>query len=203
MCHADTIHWVESLPLVLLGIRSAFKEDLQATSAELVYGQPLRLPGELIAAPAADTESPSELLARLRQHFSKLRPTLASRHANPSTFVFKDLTKCSHVLLRVDRVRRSLEEPYIGPFKVIKWDDSGKTVDLDLHGKTETVSVDRVKPAYMLAGDVHTDAAPGRPLSERQPQQPEANAARPPLLTPANAVPACPPAAAAPHMTRA
>ncbi|CAK1584822.1 unnamed protein product [Parnassius mnemosyne] len=45
MCHADE-HWTESLPLVLLGIRSAFKEDLQSSSAELVYGEPLRLPGE-------------------------------------------------------------------------------------------------------------------------------------------------------------
>jgi hypothetical protein len=38
MCHADQ-HWTEVLPLVLLGIRTAFKEDLQASVAELVYGE--------------------------------------------------------------------------------------------------------------------------------------------------------------------
>lgn len=40
--------WVDRLPWVMLGLRSAPKEDLQASSAELVYGQPLRVPGEFI-----------------------------------------------------------------------------------------------------------------------------------------------------------
>jgi hypothetical protein len=47
MCHADQ-HWAEALPLVLLGIRTAFNEDLQASVAELVYGEPLRIPSELL-----------------------------------------------------------------------------------------------------------------------------------------------------------
>ena len=46
-CHRQ--RWTEVLPLVLLGIRSAWKEDLDATAAEMVYGQPLRLPGEFLA----------------------------------------------------------------------------------------------------------------------------------------------------------
>jgi cleavage and polyadenylation specificity factor subunit 1 len=41
MCHADQ-NWTEALPLVLLGIRASFKEDLQASVAELVYSEPLR-----------------------------------------------------------------------------------------------------------------------------------------------------------------
>ena len=48
MCHADD-HWAEALPLVLLGIRSAWKEDLKASSAELVYGSQLRLAGGYFA----------------------------------------------------------------------------------------------------------------------------------------------------------
>ena len=39
-------HWTASLPMVLLGIRTALKEDLCCTAAELVYGTTLRLPGE-------------------------------------------------------------------------------------------------------------------------------------------------------------
>ena len=38
-------HWVENLPLVLLGIRSALKTDFHGTAAEIVYGSSLRLPG--------------------------------------------------------------------------------------------------------------------------------------------------------------
>jgi hypothetical protein len=48
MCHEDK-QWTEALPLVLLGIRTLFKADLQASVAELVYGEPLRIPVELLA----------------------------------------------------------------------------------------------------------------------------------------------------------
>jgi cleavage and polyadenylation specificity factor subunit 1 len=47
MCHADQ-QWTEALPLVLLGIRTSFKADLQASVAELVHGEPLRIPGEFL-----------------------------------------------------------------------------------------------------------------------------------------------------------
>jgi cleavage and polyadenylation specificity factor subunit 1 len=46
MCHADQ-HWTEALSLVLLGTHTYFKADLQASVAELVYGEPLKIPGEL------------------------------------------------------------------------------------------------------------------------------------------------------------
>ena len=42
----DPNQWVKSLPLVLLGIRTNVKQDINCTSAELVYGTTLRLPGE-------------------------------------------------------------------------------------------------------------------------------------------------------------
>uniref|UniRef100_A0AAQ4R448 Integrase catalytic domain-containing protein n=1 Tax=Gasterosteus aculeatus aculeatus TaxID=481459 RepID=A0AAQ4R448_GASAC len=41
-------NWVDNLPWVMLGIRTAPKEDLQSSSAELVYGQPLRVPGDFV-----------------------------------------------------------------------------------------------------------------------------------------------------------
>jgi hypothetical protein len=37
ICRAQE-SWTEALPLVLLGMRTAFKEDLHASVAELVYG---------------------------------------------------------------------------------------------------------------------------------------------------------------------
>jgi cleavage and polyadenylation specificity factor subunit 1 len=100
MCHEDQ-QWTEALPLVLLGIRTAFKEDLQASVAELVYGEPLRIPGDLLA-PAADPVDPAHLITELRQHMARLRPVPAARHASPATFVHNDLEKCTHVFLRQD-----------------------------------------------------------------------------------------------------
>ena len=39
-------NWVEELPLVLLGLKTAPKKDLGHSSAKIVYGEPLTAPGE-------------------------------------------------------------------------------------------------------------------------------------------------------------
>ena len=66
--HQDQ-RWTRALPLVLLGVRSALKEDLRCTSAELVYGQTLRLPAEFLGdAPTAVITDPSSYAADLRRH---------------------------------------------------------------------------------------------------------------------------------------
>ncbi|UYV83240.1 hypothetical protein LAZ67_23000261, partial [Cordylochernes scorpioides] len=49
-CH-DSTSWSLKLPLVLLGIRSSLREDLNTTTAELVYGKPLPLPGTFFEDP--------------------------------------------------------------------------------------------------------------------------------------------------------
>ncbi|KAG8182398.1 hypothetical protein JTE90_018289 [Oedothorax gibbosus] len=59
----DTEEWSDALPTLLLGFRAAFKEDLQATPAEMVYGRALRLPGEFFDPTPAD-ESPKELFIK-------------------------------------------------------------------------------------------------------------------------------------------
>ncbi|GFX02298.1 retrovirus-related Pol polyprotein from transposon opus [Trichonephila clavipes] len=40
--------WSEIVPIILLGIRTADKEDLQSSCAEIVYGINLRLPSDVI-----------------------------------------------------------------------------------------------------------------------------------------------------------
>ena len=44
--HDDS--WVDRLPWVMMGLRMAPKEDLQTSPAELLYGQPLRVPGDFL-----------------------------------------------------------------------------------------------------------------------------------------------------------
>jgi hypothetical protein len=144
--HADQ-HWTEALPLVPLGIRTAFKEDLQASVAELVYGEPLSIPGELLAPSALPGESNAPD-TELRQHMTRLRPVPAARHASPAAFVHSDLEKCTHVFLRQDTTRRALEPPYIDPYQVLS--RRGKTMQLLVRGRPVAVSTDRVKPAHLL-----------------------------------------------------
>ncbi|CAB0032311.1 unnamed protein product [Trichogramma brassicae] len=47
-CSPET-PWTLALPGVLLGLRTTFKEDLQASPAEMVFGTSLRIPGEFVA----------------------------------------------------------------------------------------------------------------------------------------------------------
>jgi hypothetical protein len=88
MCHADQ-HWIESLPLVPVEILTASEEDLQASVAELVYNEPLRIPGELLT-PTTDPVDPAHI-TELREHMVRLRPIPATCHASPATFVHSDL----------------------------------------------------------------------------------------------------------------
>lgn len=150
MCH-DNPSWVTSLPFVLLGMRTAFKEDLNSTAAEMLYGENLRLPGEMLGPVDSEnqTENPTDFVARLRKKMSNLRPIPASRHSKQSPFIFKDLSSASHVFLRDDTVRRPLQPPYTGPFPVLERSADGKTLAIDMKGKKSTVSVDRVKPAFV------------------------------------------------------
>uniref|UniRef100_A0A1I8JCM5 ANK_REP_REGION domain-containing protein n=1 Tax=Macrostomum lignano TaxID=282301 RepID=A0A1I8JCM5_9PLAT len=57
------------------------------------------------------------------------------------------LTGCSHVWLRLDRVRKPLEAPYQGPFRVLH--RSPLTFTLDISGTPTSVAIDRVKPARL------------------------------------------------------
>nr|XP_042908119.1 uncharacterized protein LOC122271315 [Parasteatoda tepidariorum] len=62
-CH--NTKWTESLPVVLLGLRTCFKEDLNASCVEMVYGQTVVLPGELFEPPSDAPSDPSTYLSKL------------------------------------------------------------------------------------------------------------------------------------------
>lgn len=164
MCHSET--WSKALPLVLLGIRTALKEDLQCSSAELLYGEPLRLPGEfVVTTPRDHSDDPADFVAQLRTRMANLRAVPAARHSQPSAFVFKDLSTATHAFLRDDTVRRPLQPPYTGPYKILA--RNTKTITLDIAGKKREVSIDRTKPAHL---EVEQDplivtAAPSAPAS--------------------------------------
>jgi hypothetical protein len=144
MCY-NRPDWTQYLPSVLLGLRSIFKEDLQSTSAELVYGRPLRLPGQFLTS-QKDSFSQSEFVKNLKLHFDEIRPIPASKHCDNKIFISKDLLNCSHVFLRTDTIKRSLQSPYTGPYPVIN--RFSKFFDININGKNSKISIDRLKPCF-------------------------------------------------------
>ena len=145
MCHQE-VSWTKTLPTILCGLRNAFKEDIQATPAEMVFGQTLRLPGEFMGDPATIPEAGSDFLKDLREQFRRLSPAEPSRHGVGKIFVHKNLKECQLVFLRRDAVRVGLQPPYDGPYAVI--DRNDKVFIIRIDGKEVAVSIDRLKPAY-------------------------------------------------------
>ena len=69
-CH-NSSYWIKSLPIVILGIRTAIKEDLNATAAEMIYGTGIRLPAEFFVP--AKQPANAEFANRLRARMNDIR----------------------------------------------------------------------------------------------------------------------------------
>ena len=72
--HGQHTPWINTLPLVLLGIRAAVKEDLGCSAAELVYSSTLCLPGQLFL-PSPDAIPGATYISKLKSAMTKVCPT--------------------------------------------------------------------------------------------------------------------------------
>jgi hypothetical protein len=182
MCLADE-QWIEALPLVLLGIRTAYKEDLETSWRHLVYGEPLCVPGELLA-PTTPTVEPARFIQQLRRHMSQLRPVPRARYSSPATFIYRDLKDATHVFLRQDTISHALDPPYSGWQKVMARTE--KTFKISVRGKQIIVSADRVKPAYVFAETRHgtTTTSSGSGTTSALPHTAPAAESTPPTRPP-------------------
>ncbi|GFU55542.1 integrase catalytic domain-containing protein [Trichonephila clavipes] len=145
-CHA-TERWTEVLPIILLGLRASLKEDILCTPAELVFGTTIRLPGEMFDSSKPDDDVVN-FVSKLKSHMQSLHPKPPKHHGKRPVFIHPGLLEATHVFLRRDMLRRPLQQPYNGPFKVLQMKD--KVFFLDINGKRVSVSIDRCKPAFFL-----------------------------------------------------
>nr|VZI47904.1 unnamed protein product [Spirometra erinaceieuropaei] len=132
MSQTESASWSDSLPLVLLGIRSSVKEDIQCTAAEL--------------SSTTNTNTPSTFVQQLKQHMAQLRPT-PTRLTSKRVLVHEHLKSSLFVFVRHDAVRKSLCSPYDDPYKVLQRMD--KYYVIQKADRTDTVSIGRLKPAYL------------------------------------------------------
>ena len=116
----DPNHWVKSLPLVLMEIHTNIKQDINCTSAELLYGTTLRLPSEFFQCSDQQQLDPIPYVDNLKFFMQQLQPPAVRSHQQKSPYVSSDLDSCTHVFVRHDTVKRPLQQPYDGPFKVTK-----------------------------------------------------------------------------------
>ncbi|GFN91210.1 Pol polyprotein [Plakobranchus ocellatus] len=141
-------------------------EDLGYSSAELVYGEPLTVPGEFTPF-LASPWSATEFLTAFRAKTQLLKPRPTIHHSKPHTYLPPSLLTAKYVYKRTDTVKTPLQRPYTGPYTVLA--PGEKTFLVDMGGRAERISIDRLKPAQVN---------PTKPVQ----LQPPARRGRPPAL---------------------
>lgn len=165
----ESKNWLQALPIVLLGLRTSIKEDIKATAAELVYGTTLRLPAEYFFNEDF-TPEPQAFLSHFREHMRNVRSTPTAHHNKKRAFTHGTLYNCTHVFVRVDKLRSPLEPPYEGPYPVSER-ITDRIFKILVKGEATNISVDRLKPAFLEttpeeeneSSPVHQTAQPSNP----------------------------------------
>lgn len=145
-CHGNP-RWTETLPTILLGLRSIVLQNLNASPAELVYGTNLRLPYFYFdKIKQSLVSNASTFVERLKDAMNDIKPMPSSNHHKQNVFVHKDMSSCTHVFVRTDGVKKALQPTYTGPFEVISRSKNFFKVKI---GKTDkAISIDRLKPMF-------------------------------------------------------
>ena len=99
--------WIDELPWVLLAIRTVPKEDLKCSSAEMVYGVPLTVPGDFLPR-GQDTDDVAHCLPRLRETVRKLAPRPPVPHGTKPSAVPTALADSRFVFVMRDSHRPPL-----------------------------------------------------------------------------------------------
>ena len=137
--------WTDQIPWVMLGLRTAPKEDLDASPAELVYGSTLTVPGNFIQRSLQ--VKVDEHLRQLQEKVDTLKPTPTSAHGAEKTRyrVPDSLSTAKYVHVRRDGKKTPLQTPYEGSYKALH--RTSKFFRLQVGAREETVSIDRLKSA--------------------------------------------------------
>lgn len=99
-----------------------------------------------------------DYIERLRSVIRSFGPKPLHHRDSRTLFVHPDLATCEKVFVRNDAVRSPLQKPHKGPYTVLE--RRGKYFAIQLAGKTTNISVDRLKPAYVLNLDSAEQSKP-------------------------------------------
>ncbi|KAJ8387754.1 hypothetical protein AAFF_G00150550 [Aldrovandia affinis] len=163
-------NWLDKLPWVMLGL-----------------GRPPRK----TSSPPRRSWSTGSHCGFPRQVFA---PVPTTQHGVPTSQVPPGLRSAGYVFIRHDAHRGPLQPPYDGPFRVLE--HGPKHLVVDIGGRPEHVSVDRVKLAHLDVTQPVDLAIP--PRRGRPPGQP-APPAEVPLTSAAPSPPITPPVTVAPR----
>jgi len=93
-------------------------------------------------------QDPQPFLEKFRIFMRKIKSQPVAHHYKKTPFYHKDLFTCSHVWIRQDSIKKALQPPYSGPFRVVNR-ISNNLFTIDIAGKLTNISTDRLKPAFL------------------------------------------------------
>ena len=111
--------WMDELPMVLLGIRTAWREDAECFPADLVYGTALGLPGEFFNAPRT-SDLHSGFLRELQNSMHTVLPPPPQYHGTRPTHISGNLGHTGFVYIHQGAHHNPLQRPYAGLFPVLE-----------------------------------------------------------------------------------
>ena len=144
-------NWLTALPIVQLSLR-CIPNDTGFSPFTAVTGATILLPHVTFEPNKTHSSKQTcQYIKELAQRISEIDfSSLSAGTHNIKTQVpsIPKIIAGDHVWVRIDRVKRPLEAPYDGPYKVLE--KSNKVVKLELpNGTSKTVSLDRVKSACL------------------------------------------------------
>jgi Integrase core domain len=154
---AAAADWPRHLPWVLLGLRLAPREDSGISSAKLVFGAPLQLPGQFLSAAEAP---PAEFVRQLNASVPCVAP-LPPPTAAKNVALMEQLQRAVFVYIKVPPAAPSLAPAYRGPYAVHK--KAEKFFIVKMGQRFEAVSLDRLKPHLGAAVQPSLPPRRGRP----------------------------------------
>lgn len=174
--------WFWKLPMTLLALRTTVKADLNASPSDLVYGDAVAVPGQLLpSTPISEDEllrRQRATLSNLRMEVERLQPVPTSAHRRPSVHMPDELDSCTHVFILRGGVQPTMTTPYEGPYRVIQKTPQGFRVEFPGRG-SDMVAIARLRPAITSGDDPANDNDDSRDDDDIVPPSPPPPGRRP------------------------
>lgn len=137
--------WYTSLPIILLVLRNTYKEDMQSTPSEVVYGTNLTLPNELIIKPDSPEELPKDFATKLGEILNKVKSKTTKPHGLKDSHIPKELATVKRVYVKRGQFTKKGTRND-GPYEVVS--RNSKTFNIKKGSDIVTISIDQIQPAY-------------------------------------------------------
>ena len=153
----DRENWMFYVGSIVLSLNSMYREELGCSSADLVFFQALRLPGDiLLTEHPPDTPFSEHLVRQMQQFATTIRPVPTRVEQNKRVYMPPQLKTCTHIFVKQDPIKPNLTPAYAGPYLVISRTD--KTFRVMNNSKIMSVAINNVKPCFQLKNSQEIEA---------------------------------------------